>query len=59
MGNNNLISVFTEEDRQKLLNYGFQEIKNFDGVYTFLNDAHKKNFDIENVHAISHNTLSI
>ena len=59
MGNNYFISVRTEEDRQKLLNLGFQEIKNSDGLYTFLNDSHKRNFDAENVHVISHNTLSI
>ena len=59
MGNNCFISVRTEEDRQKLLSLGFQEIKNSDGLYTFLNDANKRNFDAENVHVISHNTLSI
>ena len=59
MGNNCFISVHTEEDRQKLLSLGFQEIKNSDGLYTFLNDARKRNFDAENVHVISHNTLSI
>lgn len=59
MGNNHLISVFTEKDRQKLLSLGFQEIKDSRGVYTFLNDTHKKNFDAENMHIIFHNTLSI
>lgn len=53
------ISVRTEEDRQKLLNLGFTEVQNSNGLYTFLNDSHKWNFEDQGVKPITHNSLAI
>lgn len=53
------ISVRTEEDRQKLLKLGFKEVQNSNGLYTFLNDSHKRNFEEQGVKPIAHNSLAI
>lgn len=56
---NVFISVRSEEDRQKLLNLGFTEVKNSNGLYTFLNDSHKWNFEEQGVKPIAHDSLAI
>lgn len=53
------ISVRSEEEREKLLNLGFKEVQNSNGLYTFLNDSHKWNFEEKGVKPITHNSLAI
>lgn len=53
------ISVRSEEDRQKLLKAGFVEIKSSNGLFTFINDSHKWNFDENGVRVVRHNSLAI
>lgn len=53
------ISVRSEEDRQKLLKAGFIEIKSSNGLFTFINDSHKWNFDESGVRVVRHNSLAI
>lgn len=53
------ISVRSEEDRQKLLKAGFVEIKSSNGLFTFINDSHKCNFDENGVRIVRHNSLAI
>ena len=53
------ISVRSEEEREKLLNLGFKEVQNSNGLYTFLNDSHKWSFEEKGVKPIAHNSLAI
>lgn len=57
--NDMLISVASEDDRQKLLNAGFKEIKSSDGLFTFVNTSRKFNFDENGVKIIRRNSLTI
>lgn len=59
MGKDTLISVASEEDRQKLLDAGFQEVKSSNGLFTFINKNRNWNFSENGVRIVKRNSLSI
>lgn len=46
MDKTNFVCTSDEETRKKLLEEGFVEVKNSNGIYTFLFDG-KKNFSVD------------
>ena len=58
MGNRVFVCTSDEETRKMLLAEGLKEIKNSNGVYTFLANE-KQNFSVDNKEIMFSNKLSI